>query len=118
MQNQIGSIQRAFLRQIEAENNRSTPEHENNVHSDWVKEKTELENTIKVLKSELEETTAKYTKLKSKHISLLQVLLNQNIQAMKSSSLSKASSMPTLDINVASQFVSFHCINNIQHGSS
>lgn len=75
----MGAIQKAFLLQ--------TNRHEENTlkvsiavqkepPSNWLKEKNILEDKIKALENEKQHIQTKYDKLKTKHVGLLQTLLN------------------------------------------
>lgn len=96
-QKKIGAIEKAFLRQCEnnekevndttqtenrcvVEKVVSVPEQNDKKceesNTDWVKERVILDNSIKILQKNNTEIKAKYEKLKSKHIELLQTLQN------------------------------------------
>lgn len=86
----INAIEQAFLRQCDLNSNEkgdTNKERESNeVTNDWIKQKSALEDNIKVLNHENKELKLKYEKLKSKHMTLLQVLLgmeakNQSLEA-------------------------------------
>lgn len=75
----INTIERAFSRQCELslsdENDINKDCEPTEDLNDWLKQKIDLEDKIKVLIHENKDLKLKYEKVKSKHMKLLQVLL-------------------------------------------